>query len=93
MNRFQGYRMTDRYQGYNHLPGVVRTCCGAHVRRYFHDAIPQGKQMDYAHPAVQGVIYCDKLFAIEKYCREHAYAKIATPAPSARDLSTTLPAF
>ncbi len=21
--------------------------------------------MDYAHPAVQGVIYCDKLFAIE----------------------------
>ena len=29
--------------------------------------------MDYAHPAVQGVIYCDKLFAIEKYCREHAY--------------------
>ena len=29
--------------------------------------------MDYAHPAVQGVIYCDKLFAIEKYCREHVY--------------------
>lgn len=65
MNRFQGYRMTDRYQGYDHLPGVVRTCCWAHVRRYFHDAIPQGRQMDYAHPAVQGVIYCDKLFAIE----------------------------
>lgn len=73
LNGFQGYLMTDGYQGYNHLPGVVRTCCWAHVRRYFHDAIPQGKQMDYAHPAVQGVIYCDKLFAIEKYCREHAY--------------------
>ena len=29
--------------------------------------------MDYAHPAVQGIIYCDKLFAIEKYCKEHAY--------------------
>ena len=26
--------------------------------------------MDYAHPAVQGVIYCDKLFAIEKYCKQ-----------------------
>ena len=52
LNGFQGYRMTDGYQGYNHLPGVVRTCCWAHVRRYFHDAIPQGKQMDYAHPAV-----------------------------------------
>lgn len=43
LNGFQGYLMTDGYQGYNRLPGVVRTCCWAHVRRYFHDAIPQGK--------------------------------------------------
>lgn len=40
LNGFQGYLMTDRYQGYNHLPGVVRTCGWAHVRWYFHDAIP-----------------------------------------------------
>ena len=70
---FNGYLMTDGYQGYNNLPGITRTCCWAHVRRYFNDAVVQGKKMDYAHPAVQGVIYCDKLFAIERYCRERNY--------------------
>ena len=70
---FSGYLMTDGYQGYNHLPGITRPCCWAHVRRYFHDAVPQGKKLDYAHPAVQGVVYCDKLFAIERYCKEHGF--------------------
>ena len=70
---FTGYLTTDGYQGYNNLPGITRTCCWAHVRRYFNDAVPQGKKLDYAHPAVQGVIYCDKLFAIERYCREHGF--------------------
>ncbi len=70
---FTGYLMTDGYQGYNNLPGITRTCCWAHVRRYFNDAVPQGKKLDCAHPAVQGVIYCDKLFAVERYCREHGY--------------------
>jgi hypothetical protein len=27
-----------------------------------------------AHPAVQGVVYCDKLFEIERYCKEHDYS-------------------
>ena len=71
---FSGYLMTDGYQGYNNLPGVTRTCCWAHVRRYFNDAVPQGKKLDYAHPAVQGVIYCDKLFEIERYCKEHGFS-------------------
>ena len=71
---FSGYLMTDGYQGYNNLPGVKRTCCWAHVRRYFNDAVPQGKKLDYAHPAVQGVIYCDKLFEIERYCKEHSFS-------------------
>lgn len=70
---FNGYLMTDGYQGYNNLPGITRTCCWAHVRRYFNDAVPQSKKLDYAHPAVQGVIYCDKLFEIERYCKEHFY--------------------
>lgn len=73
LEEFSGYLMTDGYQGYNHLPGITRTCCWARVRRYFHDAIPQGKKLDYAHPAVQGVVYCDKLFAIEWYCKEHGF--------------------
>lgn len=70
---FEGYLTTDGYQGYNNLPGITRTCCWAHVRRYFCDAVPQGKTMDYAHPAVQGVMYCDKLFTIDKHCRDHLY--------------------
>ena len=37
----------------------------AHIRRYFIDAVPKGKQYDYSQPAVQGVQYCNRLFAIE----------------------------
>ena len=33
--------------------------------RYFIDAVPKGKQYDYSQPAVQGVQYCNRLFAIE----------------------------
>ena len=37
----------------------------SHIRRYFIDAVPEGKQYDYSQPAVQGVQYCNRLFAIE----------------------------
>ena len=70
---FKGYLMTDGYQGYNNLPGIVREACWAHIRRKFCDAIPSGKQDDLSEPAVQGVQYCDRLFAIERYCRENGY--------------------
>ena len=68
---FEGYLMTDGYQGYNNLPGIRRTNCWAHVRRYFVDAVPKGKELDYSQPAVQGVLFCDKLFWYERYAREH----------------------
>ena len=70
---FKGYLMTDGYQGYNNLPGIVREACWAHIRRKFCDAIPAGKKDDLSEPAVQGVQYCDKLFAIERYCRENKF--------------------
>ena len=57
--------MTDGFQGYNKVPDVKRCSCWAHIRRYFIDAIPKGKQFDYSQPAVQGVQYCDRLFRIE----------------------------
>ena len=38
---------------------------GCIIRRYFIDAVPKGKQYDYSQPAVQGVQYCNRLFAIE----------------------------
>ena len=56
---------TDGYQGYNSLPDIKRCSCWAHIRRYFIDAVPKGKQYDYSQPAVQGVQYCNRLFAIE----------------------------
>lgn len=73
LNGFSGYLMTDGYQGYNNLPGIRRTCCWDHVRRYFLDAIPKGKSLDFSNPAVQGVQFCDKLSWYERYAREHHY--------------------
>lgn len=65
LDGFQGYLETDGYQGYNKVPGIKRCSCWSHIRRYFIDAIPKGKQFDYTQPAVQGVQYCDRLFRIE----------------------------
>ena len=62
---YQGYLETDGYQGYNSLPDIKRCSCRAHIRRYLIDAVPKGKQYDYSQPAVQGVQYCNRLFAIE----------------------------
>ena len=63
---FQGYLETDGYQGYNKVPGIKHCSCWAHIRRYFVDAIPKGKQLDFRQPAVQGVRYCDQLFQLEE---------------------------
>lgn len=62
---YQGFLETDGYAGYNKVPGIKRCSCWAHIRRYFVDAIPKGKQYDYTQPSVQGVQYCNQLFAIE----------------------------
>ena len=77
---YSGYLETDGYQGYNNLPGIRRCSCWAHIRRYFIDAVPKGKQYDYSQPAVQGVQYCNRLFAIEdsinkKYPGDHEKRK------------------
>ena len=62
------YLMSDGYQGYNDLPGLIRCICYAHIRRYFVDAVPKGKELDLSNAAVQGVYYCNKLFEIERHC-------------------------
>lgn len=71
---FKGYLMVDGYTGYNQVKDIRRCCCFAHIRRYFFDAIPKGKQHDISHPAVQGVEYCDKLFAYERRFKEKGYS-------------------
>lgn len=71
---FHGYLMVDGYTGYNKVKDIRRCCCFAHIRRYFFDAIPKGKQRDISIPAVQGVEYCDKLFAYERHFKEKDYS-------------------
>ena len=65
LDGFKGYLMCDGYSGYNKVPDAKRTACWAHVRRYLTDAIPKGRQLDYAQPAVQGVFYINQLFHLE----------------------------
>ncbi len=63
---FHGFLMTDGYSGYNKLKDCTRISCWSHVRRYLIDAIPKGKQYDHTQPAVQGLVYVDKLFDMER---------------------------
>lgn len=64
------YINVDGYTGYNKLKDFKRCCCYAHIRRYFLEAIPKGKEKDYTDPAVQGFLYCNKLFEYERGYRE-----------------------
>lgn len=64
------YIMVDGYSGYNKLKNIRRCCCYAHIRRYLIEAIPNGHDKDYSHPAVQGVLYCNKLFEYERSYKE-----------------------
>ena len=64
------YLMADGYQGYNKVKETKRCCCFAHIRRYFLEAVTKGMEKDYTNPAMQGVLYCDKLFAYERSYKE-----------------------
>ena len=64
------YLMADGYQGYNKVEETKRCCCWAHIRRYLLEAIPKGSEKDYTNPAVQGVLYCNKLFEHERSYKE-----------------------
>jgi transposase len=65
LDGFKGYLMCDGYSGYNKVSEAKRTACWAHIRRYLTEAIPKGKENDMLHPAVQGVVYVDRLFRLE----------------------------
>lgn len=74
------YLMADGYQGYNKVEETKRCCCFAHIRRYLLEAIPKGSEKDYSNPAVQGVLYCNKLFEYERSYKEKglSYKQIQT---------------
>lgn len=65
---YQGYLMTDGYEGYNKLAkteGVEHLVCWAHVRRKFVDAVKVQPKGTHGH-ADQAVAMIGKLYAIEK---------------------------
>lgn len=64
------YLMVDGYGGYNKLKKIKRCACWAHIRRYILEAVPKGFEHDLTNPAVQGLMYCDKLFSYERSYRE-----------------------
>jgi len=71
---YQGYLMTDGYDGYNEIartPGIERLACWAHVRRRFVDAVrvqPKGKR----GKADEAVSLIGKLYRIEREHKEAA---------------------
>ena len=67
---YQGYLMTDGYEGYNKLAkteGIWHLICWAHVRRKFVEAVKVQPKGIHGH-ADQAVAMIGKLYAIE---REH----------------------
>lgn len=69
---YQGWLVTDGYDGYNHLPdGIIRVGCWAHARRKFDEAIKaQGKGMGKTGRAHKGLAFIQSLYRIERTAKE-----------------------
>lgn len=68
LRNFKGYVHTDGYAGYNDIPNAKIVGCWAHARRKFDEALKAmpAEGSTLAAPAMEGLNYCNKLFAIEK---------------------------
>ena len=87
------YLMTDGYKGYNKVPSANRCACWAHIRRYWLRAIPKGHEKDFSHPAVQGLLYCDKLFEYERKYIEKGLSIKQTYKRRLKDQEPVIDAF
>ncbi|MDO4650273.1 MAG: IS66 family transposase [Eubacteriales bacterium] len=87
------YLMADGYQGYNKVKETRRCCCYAHIRRYLLEAIPKGKEKDYSDPAVQGVLYCNRLFAYERSYKEKGLSYIQIQKRRLKDEKPVIEGF
>jgi len=68
LNNFYGYLQTDGYEVYNQFEKnhVTHVLCMAHARRYFEQALTNDRELaEYVLKELQ------KLYAVEKYCREN----------------------
>lgn len=87
------YLMCDGFSGYNKVKDVRRCTCYAHIRRYFYEAIPAGHDCDITNPAVQGVMYCNKLFSYENKYEERHYKPETIKKRRAKDEKPVIEAF
>ena len=69
LHGFTGFLVTDGYAGYNKVENVTRCGCWAHTKRKWREAMPQGATVKTCKAAV-GYQYCNKLFALEKKCKD-----------------------
>lgn len=67
---FNGYLQTDGYEVYNQFDKkqITHVHCMAHARRYFEQALDNDREL--ASHALKEI---QKLYAVEKYCRENNY--------------------
>lgn len=65
---FQGFHVSDAYEGYEKVEGITRCLCFSHLRRYYLDAIPldSGKKEIPGSGGAIGRAYCDRLFKLER---------------------------
>ena len=87
------YVMCDGFSGYNKLKDIRRCTCYAHIRRYFYEAIPKGHGNDITNPAVQGVMYCNKLFEYERKYAERGYTPETRMKRRLKDEKPVIEAF
>ncbi|UOX69930.1 IS66 family transposase [Enterocloster bolteae] len=81
---FSGYLTCDGFGGYNKLKDVIRCGCLAHMRRYWHEALPgKSKKSSDRTLAEIGFDYCNQLFKLEK-----EYADMDADTRKARRLET-----
>ena len=78
LENFTGYLQTDGYQAYGTVaadpdrdPGrpILSAGCFAHARRKFTDALKASSGKEPPN-IMQGIRYCDRLFAIERECAD-----------------------
>ena len=65
---FSGWLHADGYQGYYSLENIRTVSCWAHTRREFDEAVTvlSGKDIAGTEAALQGQMFCTKLFDLEK---------------------------
>ena len=68
LSGFNGFHVSDAYQGYEKVEGIIRCLCHSHLRRYYLEAIPldSAKKEILGSGGAIGRDYCDKLFKLER---------------------------